>query len=54
MIHYNKDKDKDKDKDLLLAGRNLLWDILGSRADNNTYCSAVNAQKFETREHNTV
>ena len=22
--------------------------------DNNTYCSAVNAQKFETREHNTV
>ena len=22
--------------------------------DNNTYCSAVNAQNFETREHNTV
>ena len=22
--------------------------------DNNAYCSAVNAQKFETREHNTV
>ena len=21
--------------------------------DNNTYCSAVNAQKFETREYNT-
>ena len=22
--------------------------------DNNAYCSAVNAQKFETGEHNTV
>ena len=22
--------------------------------DNNAYCSAVNAQNFETREHNTV
>ena len=22
--------------------------------DNNTYCSAVHVQKFETREHNTV
>ena len=22
--------------------------------DNNAYCSAVNAQKFSTREHNTV
>ena len=22
--------------------------------DNNAYCSAVNGQRFETREHNTV
>ena len=22
--------------------------------DNNAYCSAVNAKKIETREHNTV
>ena len=22
--------------------------------DNNAYCSAINAQKFEIREHNTI